>query len=108
MDFSNFNMGLIYAGLGFVVVFAVLVILMVVIILMKVFARSDEPKKASVVPAKTQTSLASAPQANAAIDTNETIAVISATVAAMSGDDPNKRLRVKSIKDQSGNVLWSK
>jgi len=101
---ENFNAGLIYAGLGFAVVFVVLVVLMGVITLMKVFAKSDEPKQETAAAP-----VQAAPQANvAAIDKNETIAVISATVAAMSGNDPNKRLRVKSIKDQSGNVLWSK
>ena len=104
MDLTKFDSALVFAGLGFSVVFAVLIILMVVILLMKIFAKNDAPK---APVANKQTSLASAPAANAAIDVNETIAVISATVAAMSGDDPNKRLRVKSIKDQSGNVLWS-
>ncbi len=99
---GNFNTGLLYAGMGILVVFTVLIILMFVIMAMKLFAKDDTAPKAAPAPAA-----APAP-VNAAIDANETIAVISATVAAMSGDDPNKRLRVKSIKDQSGNVLWSK
>lgn len=100
---ERINMGLLYTGMGMLIVFAVLIILMVVIMLMKLFTKEEtETSAPSAAPAQ-----APAP-ATAAIDTNETIAVISATVAAMSGDDPNKRLRVKSIKDQSGNVIWSK
>ncbi|MBQ4160349.1 MAG: OadG family protein [Clostridia bacterium] len=99
---ENFNTGLLYAGMGILVVFAVLIILMFVIMAMKLFAKDETAPKAAPTPVQAPASTA------AAIDTNETIAVISATVAAMSGDDPNKRLRVKSIKDQSGNVIWSK
>lgn len=100
---ENFYEGLIYAGMGLLVVFAVLIILMVAIMAMRLFAK-EETKEVNATPVQTPAPTA----APAAIDTNETIAVISATVAAMSGDDPNKRLRVKSIKDQSGNVIWSK
>lgn len=99
---ETINMGLLYTGMGMLIVFAVLIILMGVIMLMKLFTKEETEAKAPAAPAA-----APAP-ATAAIDTNETIAVLSATIAAMSGDDPNKRLRVKSIKDQSGNVIWSK
>ncbi len=94
---DSLNLGLLYTGMGMLIVFAVLVILMVVICLMQLFGKKADAEKSAPAPAPAD-----------AIDANETIAVISATVAAMSGDDPNKRLRVKSIKDQSGNVLWSK
>ncbi len=102
---ANFYEGLIYAGMGLMVVFAVLIILMVAIMAMRLFAK-EEKKTETAAPV--QTPVAAPAPAATAIDTNETIAVISATVAAMSGDDPNKRLRVKSIKDQNGNVIWSK
>lgn len=100
---ENLNTGLLFTGMGMLIVFSVLIILMVVIYLMQLLKKEDnaeatETAAPMVAPAK----------ASVAIDKNETIAIISAVVAAMSGDDPNKRLRVISIKDQNGNVLWSK
>ncbi len=100
---ENLNTGLLFTGMGMLIVFSVLLILMVVIYLMQLL-KKDNSANESTVPAP-----ASAPtQTITAIDKNETIAVISATIAAMSGNDPSKRFRVKSIKDQKGNVLWSK
>lgn len=102
---AQFYEGLIYAGMGLLVVFAVLLILMVAILAMRLFVKEEN---ATAAKEATPVAPVAASPASAAVDTNETIAVISATVAAMSGDDPNKRLRVKSIKDQNGNVIWSK
>ena len=98
----NFSAGLLVALQGILIVFAVLVILMVVLSIMKLFAKKDG------APAqKAPTAPASAPAVQIA-ESDEIIAVISAAVAAMSGDDPTKRLRVMSIKRQGSQMpLWS-
>lgn len=84
-----------------VIVFAVLIILMIVLYVMKLFSKEEAPKAAPAAP------MVSAP-VNAAT-TDETLAVISASVAAMSGDDPTKRLRVVSVQEQkTGKYVWKK
>ena len=100
------NIGLGEAGVvalqGILVVFSVLVILMIVLYIMKLFSKA-EPKK--------QEAVAATPAAAPAqiTTTDETIAVISAAVSAMSGDDPTKRLRVVSVSEQStGKIVWKK
>lgn len=101
---ENFTTGLLVALEGILIVFSVLIILMVVLYIMKLFAK-DEKKTAAPVPAA-----APAPSAPVSpiADSDETIAVISAAVAAMSGDDVTKRMRVMSIKRQgSTEPIWS-
>ncbi len=100
---ENLNTGLLFTGMGMLIVFSVLIILMVVIYLMQLLKKEDKAEAT-----ETAAPMVAPAKASVAIDKNETIAIISAVVAAMSGDDPNKRLRVMSIKDQNGNVLWSK
>ncbi len=100
---SNANISIAEAGLiavqGMIIVFSVLVILMIVLNIMKFFSKEDSVETKAAVnaaPAKAAT-------------TDETLAVISATVAAMSGDDPTKRLRVVSVQEQStGKYVWKK
>lgn len=98
--FSIADAGLV-ALEGMCIVFAVLIILMIVLYIMKLFGK-EEAKDVSA-PAVSQAQVAT-PIA----DTDETIAVICAAVGAMSGDDPTKRMRVVSIADQSGNYVWKK
>lgn len=99
---QNFTTGLLVALQGILIVFSVLMILMIVLYIMKLFAKDEKP--AEPKPISVSQKAASAPIA----DSSETIAVISAAVAAMSGDDANKRLRVMSIKRQgSGTPIWS-
>lgn len=100
---QNFTEGLLVALQGILIVFAVLIILMLVLNIMKLFAK-DETK-----PAQKAAPTQPAPAAVAPIaDSDETVAVISAAVAAMSGDDVTKRLRVMSIKRQGSELpIWS-
>ncbi len=87
---------------GMLIVFSVLIILMVVLNVMKLFGK-EEPKKAL------EAGVVSAPTAVNEINKEETVAVISSAVAAMSGDDPNKRLRVVSVTDSAtGECIWKK
>lgn len=87
---------------GMLIVFSVLIILMIVLYVMKLFGK-EEPKKVS------EAGVVSAPTAVNAINKEETVAVISSAVAAMSGDDPNKRLRVVKVTDSAtGECIWKK
>lgn len=96
---ENFTTGLLVALQGMLIVFAVLIILMVVLYIMKLFSKEETKVSAN--------SPVSVPVA-AAEDNDEVIAVISAAVAAMSGNDPTKRLRVTSIRRQGSDTpLWS-
>ena len=98
-DISIAEAGLV-ALQGILIVFSVLVILMIVLYIMKLFSTEEAATPKA-------TTVASVP-ANAAT-TDETLAVISAAVAAMSGDDPTKRLRVVSVQEQStGKYVWKK
>lgn len=98
---GNFVTGLLVALQGILIVFAVLVILMIVLYIMKLFAKDETQVSANA-------SAGAPAQSQAIADSDEIIAVISAAVAAMSGDDPTKRLRVMSIKRQgSDKPLWS-
>ena len=98
----TFAKGCEYAVVGMLIVFAVLIILMLVLHAMKFFAKEEAPAKT------VSASPASAPVVSAE-DSDETVAVISAAVAAMSGDDANKRMRVVSIRRQGEtNYLWKK
>ena len=97
-DISIAEAGLV-ALQGILIVFSVLVILMIVLYIMKLFSKEDA--------VETKATATAAP-ANA-VTTDETLAVISAAVAAMSGDDPTKRLRVVSVQEQAtGKYVWKK
>ena len=99
----NFSAGLLVALQGILIVFAVFIILMIVLSIMKLFAKKD----GASVQTQTPVAVSNAPVAQTA-DSDEVIAVISAAVAAMSGDDPTKRLRVMSIKRQGSQMpIWS-
>ena len=100
---ENFTTGLLVALQGILIVFAVLVILMIVLYIMKLFAKEE-----TKVAAKSSVSAPVAAPAHTLADSDEVIAVISAAVAAMSGNDPTKRLRVMSIRRQgSSTPLWT-
>lgn len=100
----TFTEGLMVALQGVLIVFLVLIILMVVLYIMKLFAK-DEKKAVQSAPAATPSV---APAAAPITDSDEVIAVISAAVAAMSGDDVTKRLRVMSIRRQGSETpIWS-
>lgn len=87
---------------GFLIVFLALIVLMVILYIMKLFAKDES------VPAPAATPLQVPSSAPMVADNDETIAVISAAVAAMSGDDVTKRLRVVSIKRQGSQTpIWS-
>lgn len=99
----NFSAGLLIALQGVLIVFAVLIILMVVLSIMKLFAKKDGAPAPEIKVAPSAVA-----SATPIADNDEVIAVISAAVAAMSGDDPTKRLRVMSIKRQGSQMpLWS-
>lgn len=100
---GNFTTGLLVALQGILIVFAVLIILMVVLYIMKLFSKEE-----TKVSANSPVSTPAAMPAQAETDSDEVIAVISAAVAAMSGNDPTKRLRVTSIRRQGSDTpLWS-
>lgn len=100
---ENFITGLLVALQGILIVFAVLVILMIVLYIMKLFAKEE-----SKVSAKSSGNVPAPAPVQAVEDTDEVIVVISAAVAAMSGNDPTKRLRVMSIRRQgSATSLWT-
>ncbi len=100
---ENFITGLLVALQGILIVFAVLVILMIVLYIMKLFAKEE-----SKVSAKSSGNVPAPAPVQAVEDTDEVIVVISAAVAAMSGNDPTKRLRVMSIRRQgSATPLWT-
>lgn len=100
---ENFITGLLVALQGMLIVFAVLVILMIVLYIMKLFAKEE-----SKVSAKSSGNVPAPAPVQAVEDTDEVIVVISAAVAAMSGNDPTKRLRVMSIRRQgSATPLWT-
>lgn len=64
---------------------------LIVLYIMKLFAKEE-----TKVAAKSSVSAPVAAPAQTLADSDEVIAVISAAVAAMSGNDPTKRLRVMS------------
>lgn len=99
---ENFTTGLLVALQGILIVFAVLVILMIVLYIMKLFAKEE-----TKVAAKSSVSAPVAAPAQTLADSDEVIAVISAAVAAMSGNDPTKRLRVMSIRRREAYALWT-
>lgn len=97
---SQFVEGLLIAVQGMLIVFAVLAVLMLVLYIMKLFAKDET--SASAAPAAQNV-----PVQAVTGDTDELTAVISAAVAACSGNDPTKRLRVMSITHRgSGEVIW--
>ncbi|HIV03360.1 MAG TPA: OadG family protein [Candidatus Aphodoplasma excrementigallinarum] len=100
---ENFTTGLLVALQGMLIVFAALIILMVVLNIMKLFSKEE-----SKVSAKSSGNAPAPVPAQSYEDNDETIVVISAAVAAMSGNDPTKRLRVMSIRRQgSATPLWT-
>lgn len=100
---ENFTTGLLVALQGMLIVFAALVILMIVLYIMKLFAKEE-----SKVSAKSSGNAPVPAPAQSFEDNDEIIVVISAAVAAMSGNDPTKRLRVMSIRRQgSATPLWT-
>lgn len=87
---------------GMLIVFAVLIVLMLVLNVMKLLGK-EEKKEVS------KPSVVSTQPAQTVVNKDETVAVISSAVAYMSGDDPNKRLRVVSITDAAtGECIWKK
>lgn len=97
--------GLQVTGVGLIIVFSVLIILMLVMMAMKViFYKEDKPQKKSEPKAKAPENKPAPAPVQAKTDDSELIAVLTAAVAACM-DVPVSSLNIKSYKKVSA---WNK